>query len=119
MNIEKIIEIFSRLSGMDSEEAVKFSFICDSALEYILSHLKQGTDARNSCGRLEFAAATLAYYRYTLWSLTDGCDNIKIGEISVSSSGPKQLESTQKLCSTAFEDIADIFDTGVFFFEGV
>lgn len=120
MNIENIIEIFRRLSGVNAEDTVKLRFMCENTFEYVNAHIKSGADIAGFSGRLEFAAAALAYYRYVLWCLTDsGADNIKVGEISVSGSGGKALEAAEKLCCSAFEDIGDVFDNGGFVFERI
>lgn len=118
MNIENVIEIFRRLSGIDAKSTVQLRFFCENAFEYINSHIRNGANIDGYGSRLEFAAAAAAYYRYILWSLTDGgSDNIKVGEISISGSGTKQLEAAEKLCNSALNDIGSIFENENFFFE--
>ncbi len=120
MNIEKIIEIFGRLAGLEADEATDFRFMCESSVGYITSRLKPGVDIRHRCSRLEFAAAALAYYRFILWRLTDGGSNeIKVGEISVKENGTKQLEGSEQLCKEAFSAISDILETTDFVFRGI
>ncbi len=117
MNIEEIIRIFCRLSGLDCEEAVDFRFMCDTALSYILSRIKAGTDIKCYGGRINFAAAALAYYRYVLWSLTDGVVNeVKVGDISVKHEKISELNAADKLCREAFSDLKDILTNDDFVF---
>jgi len=118
LDIENIISVFSRLSGSDEETSVKFRFMCENARDYILSHLKPDSDT-GSCGsKLEFAAASLAYYRYILWSITESGGDITVGDVSVKSSS-SILANAQKIYEQAFADISDVFDSGYFVFEVV
>lgn len=119
MKSENILSIFSRLSGIDEENSVTFRFICETAQNYILSHLKPHTDMGSCSGRLEFAAAALAYYRYLLWSVTENGDSITIGEVSVKNTASDKLSAAVSICEQAFADISDVFDNGNFVFQGV
>ncbi len=115
--MEEIIRIFCRLSGLDHEEAADFRFMCDTALSYIMSRIKRGTDMRCYGGRINFAAAALAYYRYVLWSLTDGAANeVKVGEISVKHGGSSELEAADRLCREALADLGEILESENFVF---
>lgn len=117
MNMEEIIRIFCRLSGLDYEEATDFRFMCDTALAYIMSRIKKGTDTKCCGSRINFAAAALAYYRYVLWSLTDGVVNeINVGEIRVKHGGVSELEAADRLCREAFNDLKDILEDENFVF---
>ena len=118
MDIENIISIFSRLSGIDEESSVTLRFSCENTRSYIISHIKPDIDICGCSGKLEFAAAALAYYRYILWSDTENGENITVGDISVKSSA-ERLEKAYKIYQQAVEDISDIFDNGCFVFEGV
>lgn len=120
MDIEKIVQIFCRLSGIDSEDAVGFRFMCETALSYVMSHIKHDADTRGCGGRINFAAAALAYYRYVLWSLTDGqLNEVKVGDISVKRTGNRELDAADKLCREAFSNISDILENDEFVFKGI
>ena len=120
MNIEDVVDIFTRFSGLSSEDVIKFRFMCLNAFEYVKSHTKSGTDMSVYGGRLTFAAAALAYYGYILWSVSDGDGSeIKTGDITVKPIAEKQLESAEKLCRNAFSAISEVFDDGSFVFEGI
>ena len=111
------MRIFCRLSGLDYEEAADFRFMCDTALSYIMSRIKHGSDTRCYGGRINFAAAALAYYRYVLWSLTDGAANeVKVGEISVKHGGSSELEAADRLCREALADLGEILESENFVF---
>ena len=120
MNIEDVVDIFTRLSGLTAEDIIKFRFVCLNAYEYVKSHTKSGTDMSVYGGRLTFAAAALAYYGYILWCMTDvDGSEIKTGDISVKPDAEKQLTSAEKLCRNAFSAIGEVFDDGSFVFERI
>ena len=118
MEFKNVFLLFSRLSGLQKEDSLKFRFLCETAYDYILAHLKQEASLDKCGSRLEFAAAALAYYRWILWSLTESGDDITVGEISVKPSSQK-IEYALHICRQALGDIADVFDSDEFVFEGV
>ena len=91
--------------------------MCDTALNYIMSRIKK--DAVIGCcdSRINFAAAAIAYYRYVLWSLTDGVANeVKVGEISIKHGGSSELDAADRLCREALSDLEDILESENFVF---
>lgn len=120
MNIEKVIDIFTRLSSLEPSDVIKFRFMCETATEYLNSHIKQDIDTSGYDGRLCFAAAALAYYRFILWSVTDSNgEEIKIGEVSVKPITDKQITAVEKLCADAFDSIGEILTDDGFVFERI
>lgn len=117
MDRENIYEIFCRFTGLDSETASDFYFMCDTACDYVLSRIKPGADISEAGGRLDLAAAALAYYRYVLWSLTDDpADQIRVGEISVRNNSAKALDRADRLCREAFRDVYGLLEDEDFVF---
>ncbi len=120
MNIENIIEIFCRLSGISAENVSGFRFLCENALMYVQSRLKPDADVTGGGSRINYAAAALAYYRYILLNVTGGdIGEIKVGDISTKSSSAKELEAADKFCRDAFEDIAEFLENNEFIFTSV
>lgn len=120
MNIEKVLDIFTRLSSLTAEDVVKFRFMCENAVDYVNGHIKNGIDISAYDGRLCFAAAALAYYRFMLWNMTDSAnDEVKVGEISVKPVIGKQLDFAEKLCKEAFDSIGEIMLDDGFVFERI
>ncbi len=120
LSIVNVNTIFRRLSGLDSTQAEELSFFCESSLATVSSRLIPGTDMSVWGGRIEFAAAAMAYYRFILWSLTDGggCE-IKAGDISIKKAVAAQAQSAETLCRNAFTDLKDIIADDGFVFEGM
>lgn len=120
MDRDNVFVIFCRLTGLDSEQAADFVFMCDTACDYVLSRIRDGADISGCGGALELAAATLAYYRYVLWGLTEGQANeVKVGDISVKAAGAAILDSASRLCREAFDEIAPYLEDVGFVFRGV
>ncbi len=119
MNIERVFLIFSRLADLEPEQAVALRFMCEAAVDQVCSYRKNSKEACGS-GRAEFAAAALAYYRYVLWSLTDGeGSEIRIGDISMKQKSADCLAAAERLCREAFEDAGLLSARDVFVFEGI
>lgn len=82
MDIERILEIFAGLSGLPEDEVSPYRFLCEVSAEHIR---RLCTDSgKENGGKAEFAAAALSYYRFILWSMTEGgMKEMKIGDVSV------------------------------------
>ena len=120
MNIENVVDIFSRLSSLKAEDILKFRFMCETAMDNVNSYIKKDIDTSDYDGRLCFAAATLAYYRYVLWTLTEGANGeVKMGDFSIKSTADNQLDAAAKLCEGAFDAIKEITDDTGFVFERI
>lgn len=119
MNIENVVDIFSRLSSLSAEDILKFRFMCETAMYNVNSYIKKDIDMSDYDGRLCFAAAALAYYRYILWSLTEsGNGEVKMGDFTVKANA-NQLDAAAKLCDGAFDAIKEITKDIGFVFERI
>ena len=88
---------------------------CGKTIKGGCANENQGTG-----GRAEYAAAALAYYRYTLAVLTDGnASEVKIGDITVKSVGMDAVDAAEKLCRDAFDRLQDCLEDNSFVFKGV
>lgn len=118
MNIERVLEIFTGLSGLSEDSVFPLRFLCETAAEHIADRTRSGAEGEYG-GRLEFAAAALAYYRYILWSMTDGgAGDITVGDISLKNGG-NRLEYAERLCREAFSELSGILDDNGFVFERI
>ncbi len=117
MNIERVLDIFGSLSGLSEEFVKEQSMFCEMSAESISSRLT--CPAEKCGGKAEFAAAALAYYRYVLWTLTDGgAEGIKVGDISISS-GKSRLGYAERLWSEALNELKGLITDEGFVFEGI
>ena len=119
MDMQRILSVFGRLSGLLPEEIVEYRFFCESAAAYMAERTRSGACAWKYRRRLEEAAAALAYYRFVLWRATDSAGKaLKIGEIQVFD-GDRRLEYAERLCREAFADLKGVLRDDGFVFEGV
>ncbi len=118
MNIDTVTEIFGKLSGLDPRELAGFQFLCISAADTLVQNIVSDGIDDHYQGKIEFAAAALAYYRYVLW-LMSSCDDVSVGEISVKKSTASRLDAAKKLFDEAVQNISDIYKGDGFFFENI
>ena len=120
MDIEKIMDIFCRLSGLGQESAIAYRSFCETAADYVGFRLSDKVNMHICGGRAEYAAAALAYYRYTLAVLTDGnASEVKIAGTTVKSVGMDAVDAAEKLCRDAFDRLQDCLEDNSFVFKGV
>ena len=120
MDRENVFELFCRLTGLGTSEAESLVFLCDTACDYVLSRIRNDADINAAGDSLELAAASLAYYRFVLWSVTDGLvGDIRVGDISVKASGINAVAAAEKLCRGAFDSAAAYLEDEGFVFGGI
>ena len=115
MNIERVLEIFGSLTGLSENNIHKYRSMCELSAKHLQDMLVRGADSEDG-GRVDFAAAALAYYRYVLWSETDGGD-ITVGDVSVKNSS--RLASAETLYKEALKDIKELIEDEGFVFERI
>lgn len=71
MSVDNIINRFMLISGINEDEASKFSGICSESYEYIKG-ITDISDGEANSALLENAAATLSFYKYTLYLAGSG-----------------------------------------------
>ena len=114
MDIEKVVEIFAGLSGLSEEEVCPYRFLCEVSAEHI-RRLCMDT-GREYGGKAEFAAAALSYYRFILWSMTEGgAKEIRVGEMTEKNS-ENRLAYAERMYKEALAELGKDAD-GDFVFE--
>ena len=108
MDIERVIRIFAGLSGIPEEEVYPYRFLCEVSAGHIRK-LCADAEGENG-GKSEFAAAALSYYRFVLWSMTEGgMKEMKIGEVSVKNN-ESRLMYAEKLYKDALAELGKCAD---------
>lgn len=111
MEIEKVMDLFSRLTGLAPDECTALRFMCEAAASQVRS-MRKDQKKQHHCEKYDYAAAALAYYRFVLWSLTNGDGSeIRVGDISMRENSKQRLDAAEKLCREAFID-AGLTDAG-------
>ncbi len=85
MDIQAIVERFALMADLTAEEATKWEDICKECAYETYSKKKAGADSEQAEMALMSLAATLAFYRYCLYTNTNiKGESFKVGDISVS-----------------------------------
>ncbi len=100
---DRIIEIFCSLSGEDDNTA--FAPLCSAAADTLLLRVKPTASRSRFEQPLCYAAACLAFYRYTLVQSTDSVFDCKAGDISVKADPAAVRESARELLRDALSAI--------------
>lgn len=117
MNYERILDLFGKLSGLPEELVRVQGFLCDMSAQNILARLR--CPAEQCGGKAELAAAALAYYRYVLWTMTDGgAEGIKVGDVSVRN-GKERLLHAERLFNEALDELRGCIGDDSFVFERI
>lgn len=116
MDMERVLEIFGSLTGLDEPSVTEYRFLCEMAFGNIKGRLKK-TETEEDGGRADFAAAALAYYRYVLLSVTEA-GTVTVGEVSVRNQA-ERLEYADRLLLEALADIRELAEDDGFVFERI
>ena len=119
MDVNNVLDIFRRLSGLDSEQAAYYMSFCTGAVSYVSSRLSGDADS-SVTGQAEYAAAALAYYRYMLMDASNNLSSeMKVGDISMKADAFRAADAAEKLCRDAFSAISRYLTDEDFAFRGV
>lgn len=106
MQTQAILQQFMLLSGMDTQEAARWTSLCDAAGQVLLRMLQP--DAPMEDIRIALAAAAIAYYQYCLCGQGIHAQSLKLGDLSVSSeNGGSSVQHAQALRDSFLENIAE------------
>ncbi len=118
MNPEDTLERFALIAGISLEEAEKWLSLCEEACNEIESHLKESVDIDANYRRLTTAAASLAFYRYMLYTNASGnTESFTAGEFRIKT----DVNLTVKLAYAVWRDakcaISDLLEDSDFMFK--
>ncbi len=120
MDIEEILLIFTKISGLTEEDATNYRFLCEAAISYVEARLKENISLSKYTKSLNYTAAATAYYRYTLMKVSDGTGTeIRVGDIISKRNAIDQANSAEELCRQAYNDISEILKDNGFAFTSV
>jgi hypothetical protein len=117
IDINGVVKVFKVLSGLDTKDE-KFATFCKSAADTISRIIRPDCDIPAEMPRICYAAASLAYYRYTLCDEISGVSGFKAGDISVEC-GNGGSAAARILYEQALADIGDLLIEKKFTFRRV
>ncbi|MDP4119460.1 MAG: hypothetical protein Q8876_00165 [Bacillota bacterium] len=107
MNFKDVMNRFVLISGLDPVETSQWSPICKEAMDFIQRRLRNETILPEDVSRLNAAAAALSYYRYCLYQGGGAPENVKVGDVSMETSG-LSVEAAEQIWQRAKADVADL-----------
>ncbi|MDO4476841.1 MAG: hypothetical protein Q4B93_02615 [Clostridia bacterium] len=120
MNLQTILERFVLISGIPENEVCEYIPMCEDAQEEIASNLKSGADISAYERKLNVAAATLAFYKYTLCRASGGnAESFAAGELRIKNNLQSNVNMAYRLWMEAKKAISPILEDTDFFFERI
>lgn len=119
MNEWSVLAALREMTVLEDGAASQALPLCRSALQTLVSRLKDGADPADS--RLIRAAAGLAYYKWTLRnaSLDDGITHFKAGDVTVSRSYSAALDYAERVRNESLVDALPLLQDEAFVFRSV
>ena len=117
IDINGVVKVFKVLSGLDAKDDKSATF-CKSAAATISRIINPNCDIPAEMPRICYAAACLAYYRYTLCDEINGVSGFKAGDISIDCERGGS-EAARILYEQAIGDIGDLLIEKKFTFRRV
>lgn len=96
---DKVLRLFCSLSG--EEDTALYASLCSAAVDTLLLKVKPSASRLRFEQPLCYAAACLAFYRYTLAQSSDIMTDCKAGDITVRVDPAAARESARELLSDA------------------
>ena len=120
LNIQDVLEKFSIISGLDTQKISQWVYLCRESLDRIVSRLKEDVDVEKNIERITTAAASLAFYKYTLYQASNGgLESFKAGDITIKNDKKESLNIAFKIYKDAQISILDLLEDENFIFERV
>ncbi len=116
LSTDRIGQVFSSLSG---ENAADYYDFCQVAGQNLCARLRRGINFSLRETELIYAAACMAFYRYSLLEKTDGATSYKAGDINVSGDLRTGLLAAKELLMDAIKSISDCIKDDGFCFKSV
>lgn len=106
VNLDLTVDAFVSLAGEDA--LTDGRVLCRTAAETVESWLDPKKENQITTTSISYAAATIAFYRYTLKS-SGNAQSIKAGDITVNDSSEKSVEYAKSLMHDALHSIEHLF----------
>ena len=102
ISIDRVVEMFNELAGETSPESS--GLFCKTAAHTVSGWLDNEKELSSNDGIICYAAATIAFYRYTLKSVGTSVD-FKAGDITVKEDSSLTVKFAEILMNDAHRDL--------------
>lgn len=115
ISIDRVVDAFLELAG---EEALSDGRVfCRTAADTVGSWVDPKKELAPHDGEISYAAACIAFYRYTLKS-SGGADTVKAGDITVTDGSQKTVGYAERLMEDAVHAVSPLLKPRRFAFVG-
>lgn len=114
MNTGNIVEKFELLSGIESDDAIKWRCVIDDACAYVYSKITAKELSASDERRAEFLCAVYAYRLYAMCR-KDEVSSFKAGDVTVTSPA-NEAEKAEKLWQDQLVKCSDLVKQEGFLF---
>ncbi len=120
MNLQTVLERFSLIANVETDESSPWIPICQESIDEILAHIKPGINIEENSRRLEVAAASLALYKYALYRASNtAMESFTAGEIRVKTDPNTAVKMAYRAWREAKSSIAELLEDNDFVFERI
>ncbi len=113
VSIDRVVDAFLSLAG--KETADESRVFCRTAAHTVDSWIDRSKDLWRSDGALCYAAATIAFYRYTLKN-SGSAQSVKAGDITINDKSEKTVAYAKGLMQDALSAVEHLFKSKRFAF---
>lgn len=97
MNFNSVLDIFITFSNLPSQQASKFDFLIQSAINQVSSRLISPLNSQQDTLSASCLAAAIAFYSFTLINASSSPSSLKLDHFSCSASASELLKSALAL----------------------
>ena len=106
VSIDRVVDVFLSLAGKQAAEESRV--FCRTAAGTVDSWVDKSKDLCESDNQLCYAAATVAFYRYTLKN-SGTAQSVKAGDITVTDQSEKTVAYAKGLMQDALKAVENLF----------
>ncbi|MGN1050826.1 MAG: hypothetical protein ACI4QE_00850 [Acutalibacteraceae bacterium] len=119
MKIENVVKRFEKVSGLETKDVLRWSFLCEDAVSYIRSILKDKEYEFLYSEILEKASGGYAFFLYSIYAKFDDIKSFKAGEIEMDIDTLALKERAKDVWENEKENIAPFVFSDNFCFKRV
>lgn len=118
MNFDQVIEKFSLLSGLESNTANQWRWLCMESFQAYKERIRTENEQDGCCDSVSAAAAAFAYYKYTLLHEEKETNSFKAGDVTIGFSN-HSIENAYTIWKQAEQSAAKWLKDDGFYFRKV
>jgi hypothetical protein len=121
LNIQEILNKFAVIADLSAEEAALQTSVCEDAIAEIQANLKPDVNELENIVFLNNAAASFAFYKYTLYRLSGsgGAESFTAGAVRIKNDQKLALQLAYKVWCDAKKNISNLLIDKDFIFERI